>query len=377
MNKYEWVAMIISICIITNGLIWICFIGGSNSPISKWNEKKSPPPRTKKSTLISKTMLSLSEGRAASPSSHKKNKKLKSTILEIIRSSASGRIEKKTVTNSEKRAQSKNELKGNTEEDLIRTKDFIIHINNANSFRENFSGSGLRFGLATPSLCPINPVAPNLVQILGASGGFCVNNTNPYNISPNNISSAISDAFSLWINNGVCNFSVQTGWTDDGTTANVSDILTMNSKNDILFFDLGNPSALAVTILWLQGGGIVEGDIIFNTNIGGSVISDLRQPNAPPGFNFFDIVIHEIGHLLGIGHTQNIPLCEPAIMFPSLPQNIRKEQLSEADKDGMRRLFESHGICSATSNSLSSKYMNEKSYALVFTSIIAACLLFL
>lgn len=237
---------------------------------------------------------------------------------------------------------------------IISNKNFIIHINNVNTFSDNFSGSGFRFGMAVPLLCPIGPVIPNLLGILGKNGVFNLNSTNPYNISSFNVSNTISSAFSLWSDGAMCD---QFDWKFSGIVSDSSDILIPNTKNDILFHDLENPSVLAITILWLSEGRIVEGDIIINSNIGRHSISILGREDSVPGFNFFDIILHEIGHFIGLGHSNNIPICELAVMFPSIPINFRKEQLSETDREAVGRLFRSQGVCSSSYTNLNSVYI--------------------
>lgn len=317
--------MIVALCIVANILIWLCFNTGSN----QYPNQGPPPNPPHGQNIISRDQIM--------KMINSNDVSNKATMMSFI--------DKSTI-------KIKNNDHDDDDDDVIHTNDFIIHINDARSFSREFSGSGFRFGMATPEICPISSVGYNINSILGAKGSFYVNSTNPYGISSNTVSTAIENAFSTWINNETCNFTSSTGWYNSGYYANSSEALTMNSKNEILFFDLNNPSILAVTILWVRNGTIVEGDIVFNTYIGNNIISDLRSPGAASGFNFYDIMLHEVGHLLGVGHSPNHPLCEPSIMFPSLPSNVRKEKLSAADKDGIKKIFQSYGVCRHSSGSI-------------------------
>lgn len=235
------------------------------------------------------------------------------------------------------------------------TRRFIIHVNYADDFKKKYTGFGMRFGMAIPDLCPIDPVVslgPGL--ILGVSGNYNVFGSNPYNISQDIFESYIDESFSTWINSSGCNNTVD-GWNISTSGFNDSTaVFQRNNNNDFLFFDLENESILAVTILWLenQPGGlaITEADVILNSNIGEFSISDLRNSSVSSvnSFNLFDIILHEIGHFIGMGHTPGTAVCNPAIMSPSLQSGIRKEELTEADRAGIRNLLEIHGLCSSS-----------------------------
>lgn len=286
-------------------------------------------------------------------------KPYKSKILSLLkkRSNISPRdnyIDKEIVI--ENQISNAKEVKEKILPDRNISERFIMHINYADDFKTKYTGFGMRFGMAIPEICPIDPavqLGPGL--FLGISGNYNVYGSNPYNISQDTFESYIDQGFSTWVNSSLCNNT--NGWNIFNSGSNDSTtpvVFQRNNNNDFLFFDLENESILAVTILWLenQPGGlaITEADVIFNSNLGNFKISDLRYPseNRANSFNLFDIIIHEIGHFIGIGHTPGDAVCEPAIMFPSLQPGIRKEILSEVDKSAIRDLFENHGLCSST-----------------------------
>ncbi|KAL8106280.1 hypothetical protein AgCh_029899 [Apium graveolens] len=58
------------------------------------------------------------------------------------------------------------------------------------------------------------------------------------------------------------------------------------------------------------------------------------------------VVVHEIGHLLGLGHSS----VEDAVMFPSIPSGARKVQLAGDDVDGIQSLYGSNPSYVASTN---------------------------
>lgn len=60
------------------------------------------------------------------------------------------------------------------------------------------------------------------------------------------------------------------------------------------------------------------------------------QPRTTDFYHIETVALHEIGHLLGLGHT----LVEEAVMYPSLRLHQFKE-LAEDDVDGINFLYPS------------------------------------
>ena len=113
-------------------------------------------------------------------------------------------------------------------------------------------------------------------------------------------------------------------------------------KNEIVFLPLSDPSTLGATITWAADDpsiGIVEADLIFNTM--SSAPFSLDAPLGPPGVvDYPTIVLHELGHWIGLAHTPNdIPTCGDSVMFPSAQPNVAKRDLTPPDATVISELY--------------------------------------
>ncbi|KAK1381414.1 metalloendoproteinase 2-MMP [Heracleum sosnowskyi] len=70
---------------------------------------------------------------------------------------------------------------------------------------------------------------------------------------------------------------------------------------------------------------------------------DLKSVSA---VDLESVVVHEIGHLLGLGHSS----VEEAVMYPSIPSGARKVQLAGDDVDGIQSLYGSNPTYVASTN---------------------------
>jgi len=175
-------------------------------------------------------------------------------------------------------------------------------------------------------LCPYS-----LAYVLSRApdGGFIkwgkgIQNLNIYANSSNGKGFSDIDVFSLlsqsvqeWNNNSALKISVIT--TNDGNKNNRNDLYF--SKNSLYF---NSSSVLGVTqvVFKEKTGEILEADIIINDNVGYnlSLLSDLYLGN---------IVTHEIGHFLGLGHSQ----VKNSTMFHSV--SLGQSILAEDDKSAV------------------------------------------
>jgi hypothetical protein len=129
------------------------------------------------------------------------------------------------------------------------------------------------------------------------------------------------------------------GVTGDG----VSLITIAGSSENVLFIgneDLGIPAA--TRIFYDKRGQITEGDIVLNPS------ESFSSDGTFGTFDLESIFLHEIGHLIGLGHS-DLP---GATMFESVPRNgvfalasVGRRSLSDADHTSIRELygFESEG----------------------------------
>ncbi|KAI3763578.1 hypothetical protein L2E82_13522 [Cichorium intybus] len=65
------------------------------------------------------------------------------------------------------------------------------------------------------------------------------------------------------------------------------------------------------------------------------IINDVSASASPSAMDLESVVVHEIGHLLGLGHSS----VEEAIMFPTISSGVRKVELDRDDVEGIQVLY--------------------------------------
>ncbi|KAL5725285.1 hypothetical protein ACHQM5_008445 [Ranunculus cassubicifolius] len=65
---------------------------------------------------------------------------------------------------------------------------------------------------------------------------------------------------------------------------------------------------------------------------------DVESSNLPAAVDLESVAVHEIGHLLGLGHSS----VEEAIMFPTISTGVKKVQLASDDVEGIQVLYGSN-----------------------------------
>lgn len=132
---------------------------------------------------------------------------------------------------------------------------------------------------------------------------------------------AIQSAFQSWdnVSGTIVSFS------DDGTTAR-NGYKVFDRANNISWQSLDSRSILAQTWSYRQGTTYIESDIAFNTDI------TSWSTNGISGVDVESVALHEIGHLLGLGHTVD----PNTVMYPI---NRGQRNLSEDEIAAMRALY--------------------------------------
>lgn len=104
-------------------------------------------------------------------------------------------------------------------------------------------------------------------------------------------------------------------------------------------------STLAVTVFFtefnmLGAADIVEADIVFNQNLNFDVYDGLQRPgsNTTREYDFQRVALHELGHVLGLGHDNRLP----AIMNSSIGDLSR---LQSDDIAGVDQLYAGINNC--------------------------------
>lgn len=115
-----------------------------------------------------------------------------------------------------------------------------------------------------------------------------------------------------------------------------------NGANEVAFAAIGENGTIAVTFVWGVFSGpkkrrqILEWDQLYDDDgdwtwgdatVAGSAVMD-----------FLNIAVHEVGHAMGMGHTDGT--CTEETMFPSATTGeTKKRDLNAGDIAGIRRLY--------------------------------------
>lgn len=100
----------------------------------------------------------------------------------------------------------------------------------------------------------------------------------------------------------------------------------------------GNSQPLARTDLGASFGSrlLIRFNTSYSWSLGGYDASGESYLPEPDEFDFFSVLLHEIGHGIGIGHLPDNP---DAVMFPSFPSGETRRVLTIADINSVRALY--------------------------------------
>jgi len=94
--------------------------------------------------------------------------------------------------------------------------------------------------------------------------------------------------------------------------------------------ELGNTLGFTTVSFNVATGEIYGADIELNNTDG-----QLGVPTARGDYDLQSVITHELGHLLGIGHTQD----ETALMYPSLPTQELRHDLGDDDRAAICEVY--------------------------------------
>ena len=94
--------------------------------------------------------------------------------------------------------------------------------------------------------------------------------------------------------------------------------------------ELGNTLGYTTVSYNVGSGEIYGADIELNNTSG-----QLGVPGSPGEYDLRSVITHELGHVLGMGHTQD----ENAVMYPSLPTSENRHALRDDDRSAMCEVY--------------------------------------
>ncbi len=146
---------------------------------------------------------------------------------------------------------------------------------------------------------------------------------------PANRALAIKKAAATWTSVDGASFRFVYG--GDSPSADLTDL--DNGNSDVYFAPL-NPFVYAVTVTLAGGSDIREQDVVFNSTL------DWSTTGLPAdGADVESVALHELGHVLGLGHEDVLP----SVMRSSGDASVPRRSLSPDDEAGVRYLYPSPG----------------------------------
>lgn len=131
------------------------------------------------------------------------------------------------------------------------------------------------------------------------------------------------------------------GIEDTSTTVNGADTVQPDGKNEVMFGNITDEGAIAVTIVWgifsgpPQNRKLVEYDVVFDDveYVWGDATID------PTVMDFENIAIHEFGHAAGLADLYSSSCSEQTMYGYATEGETKKRTLETGDITGIKKLY--------------------------------------
>lgn len=207
----------------------------------------------------------------------------------------------------------------------------------------------------------VEPIAPGS-RWKGVSEKFHIDYFNPSGFSVQFIEDTIKSAMNVWQKHLSYDLF---GVNDPNDLADGPDSNGPDGKNEIQWGFIPNPGVLAVTFVWgvfgqnAEENVIVEADILFNEDIKWGTL------NKPDTYIWYDILVHELGHWIGLSDSYDENCVEVTMYYKASKQESKKSSLDQSDVDAIRLLYGETGTStlsdSTTTNSSQFNPFNSQS----------------
>ncbi|MBW6462232.1 MAG: matrixin family metalloprotease [DPANN group archaeon] len=160
---------------------------------------------------------------------------------------------------------------------------------------------------------------------------YTINPVNPYNLTPEFITGAISKSAEIWDSETTAEIFSESYTIDYSATYGVQDY-----KNSVVFGNGLDSNTIAVTTVWYtrRGKQILEFDMKFNTDYVWGNASEM-----PEVMDLENIAIHEIGHAFGLADIYTMS-CSAVTMYGySSYGETNKQTLEQPDITGLQAIY--------------------------------------
>ncbi len=169
---------------------------------------------------------------------------------------------------------------------------------------------------------------------------YIIDTTNNAGLSSLEIKNTISTGIQTWEDAANKNILGE----EVSGNINRSEIGSLNNKNEVIFADVADSNAIAVTIIWGIFYGppfnreLVEWDQIYDdTDFQWS--SDCTIENCSSKMDLPNIVIHELGHSFGLNDLYTVECSEQTMYGYAENGETKKRTLEAGDINGINKLY--------------------------------------